>query len=82
MTQFSRVTLSLSSRISPRFQGANLERNLDLVERVRAIADGPGVTVAQLAIAWVAAQGADIVPLVGRRRRRRTLQRLSGEAFG
>ena len=63
-------------QFSPRFQGANLERNLDLVERVRAIADGLGMTVAQLAIAWVAAQGADIVPLVGARRRDRLQEAL------
>jgi aryl-alcohol dehydrogenase-like predicted oxidoreductase len=54
---------------SPRFQGANLEHNLGLVEKVRAIADELGVSVAQLAIAWVAAQGEDIIPLVGARTR-------------
>jgi aryl-alcohol dehydrogenase-like predicted oxidoreductase len=54
---------------SPRFQGENLEANLALVERLRALAQERGASVAQLAIAWVAAQGADIVPLVGARRR-------------
>ena len=54
---------------SPRFQGENLERNLGLVEKLRGIASRKGCTVAQLAIAWVLAQGADIVPLVGARRR-------------
>jgi len=54
---------------SPRFQGENLQRNLVLVEQVRAIAAAMGVTVAQVAIAWVLAQGADIVPLVGARTR-------------
>ncbi|MEC5163442.1 MULTISPECIES: aldo/keto reductase [unclassified Janthinobacterium] len=63
-------------QLSPRFQGANLTRNLDLVERVRAIADALGVTVAQVAIAWVAAQGDDIVPLVGARRRDRLREAL------
>ncbi len=63
-------------QFSPRFQGDNLARNLDLVERVRAIADALGVTVAQVAIAWVAAQGADIVPLVGARRRDRLQEAL------
>jgi aryl-alcohol dehydrogenase-like predicted oxidoreductase len=53
----------------PRFTSPNLERNLGLVESLRAVADEKGVTVAQLAIAWVAAQGNDIVPLVGARRR-------------
>jgi aryl-alcohol dehydrogenase-like predicted oxidoreductase len=53
---------------TPRFQGENLDRNLALVDGLRAIADGKGVTVAQIAIAWVLAQGNDIVPLVGARR--------------
>jgi aryl-alcohol dehydrogenase-like predicted oxidoreductase len=56
---------------SPRFQGENLDRNLALAEALRGIAQAHGVTVAQLAIAWVAARGADIVPLVGARRRDR-----------
>jgi aryl-alcohol dehydrogenase-like predicted oxidoreductase len=54
---------------SPRFQEGNLERNLALVEALRAIANRRGVTVAQIAIAWVRAQGDDIVPLLGARRR-------------
>jgi aryl-alcohol dehydrogenase-like predicted oxidoreductase len=62
--------------ISPRFQGANLDRNLALVERLRAVAQRLGVSVAQVAIAWVAAQGADIVPLVGARRRDRLAEAL------
>jgi aryl-alcohol dehydrogenase-like predicted oxidoreductase len=64
---------------SPRFQGENLDANLALVERMRALAQELDVTVAQLAIAWVAAQGADIVPLVGARRRDR-LQEALGAA--
>ncbi len=51
----------------PRFTSSNLEHNLALVEALRAVADKKGVSVAQLAIAWVAAQGKDIVPLVGPR---------------
>jgi aryl-alcohol dehydrogenase-like predicted oxidoreductase len=54
---------------SPRFQGENVEKNLALVEALREIATAKGVSVAQLAIAWVAAQGQEIVPLVGSRRR-------------
>jgi aryl-alcohol dehydrogenase-like predicted oxidoreductase len=54
---------------SPRFQGENAERNLALVEALRVIANVKGVSVAQIAIAWVTAQGKDIVPLVGSRRR-------------
>jgi aryl-alcohol dehydrogenase-like predicted oxidoreductase len=63
--------------MSPRFQGANLQQNLALVERLRTVADRLGASVAQVAIAWVAAQGTDIVPLVGARRRERL-----GEALG
>ncbi len=59
---------------SPRFQGDNLTRNLTLVEALREIAQEKSVTVAQLAIAWVGAQGPDIVPLVGARTRARLLE--------
>ena len=51
----------------PRFRGENLERNLALVDALRAIAEAKGVTVAQLAIAWVLRRGDDIVPLIGAR---------------
>lgn len=61
---------------SPRFQGENLDRNLQLVEALKTVADAKGVTVAQIAIAWVAAQGDDIVPLVGARRRDRLTEAL------
>jgi len=54
---------------SPRFQGGNVDANLALVETLRRVADDKGMTVAQAAIAWVAARGDDIVPLVGARRR-------------
>ena len=60
----------------PRFSGDNLQRNLELVERLRAIADRSGATVAQLAIAWVLSRGEDIVPLVGARRRERLAESL------
>ncbi|MFF5451768.1 aldo/keto reductase [Streptomyces sp. NPDC012950] len=66
--------------MSPRFQGENLRRNLDLVDRLRALAEAKGVTVAQIAVAWVLAQaerrGADIVPLIGARRRDRLAEAL------
>jgi aryl-alcohol dehydrogenase-like predicted oxidoreductase len=62
---------------SPRFQGQNLDRNLTLVDALRKIAEEKKVTVAQIAIAWVAAQGEDILPLIGARRRDRLV-----EAFG
>ena len=56
---------------SPRFQGENLTHNLALVEKLRAIARSIGASVAQVAIAWVMAQGEDIIPLIGARRRDR-----------
>ncbi|HYJ90561.1 MAG TPA: aldo/keto reductase [Pyrinomonadaceae bacterium] len=52
-------------RTLPRFQGENFERNLKLVEKVEEIARDKGVTAAQLALAWVLAQGEDIVPIPG-----------------
>jgi aryl-alcohol dehydrogenase-like predicted oxidoreductase len=55
----------------PRFRPENLERNLALVEALGTIAEAKGVTVAQIAIAWVLARGGDIVPLVGTTRRDR-----------
>ncbi|RFP07225.1 aldo/keto reductase [Komagataeibacter xylinus] len=61
---------------SPRFQEGNVERNLALVETLRGIAATKDASVAQLAIAWVAAQGDDIVPLVGARRRDRLSEAL------
>ena len=61
---------------SPRFSGDNLDHNLALVEKLRAIAQEVGASPAQVAIAWVAAQGGDIVPLVGARRRDRLTEAL------
>lgn len=61
---------------SPRFQSGNVERNLALVEALREVAVERGVTVAQAAIAWVLAQGPEIVPLVGARRRERLTEAL------
>jgi aryl-alcohol dehydrogenase-like predicted oxidoreductase len=57
-------------RLSPRFQGQNFERNLDLVARIGQMATAKGLTPAQLALAWVLAQGRDIVPIPGTKRRR------------
>ena len=61
---------------SPRFADENLERNLALVEALRSVADARGVSVAQIAIAWVLARGDDIVPLIGARRRDRLAEAL------
>jgi aryl-alcohol dehydrogenase-like predicted oxidoreductase len=55
-------------RNGPRFQGENFQKNLDLVEKVEEIANEKGVTPSQLALAWVLAQGEDIVPIPGTKR--------------
>ena len=57
-------------RNHPRFHGENLASNLALVDRVRRLADEKGATPAQLAIAWLLAQGDDVVPIPGTKRRR------------
>jgi pyridoxine 4-dehydrogenase len=59
----------------------NLSTNLELVEGLRALSQGLGGTVAQVAIAWVAAQGPDIVPLVGARRRDQLTEALGAIAM-
>jgi aryl-alcohol dehydrogenase-like predicted oxidoreductase len=56
-------------RISPRFQGENFNKNLELVQRIEKIAAEKNCTPAQLALAWVLAQGDDIVPIPGTKRR-------------
>ena len=55
-------------RSSPRFQGENFDRNLEVLDRVVALARAKGVTPSQLALAWVLAQGDDVVPIPGTRR--------------
>jgi aryl-alcohol dehydrogenase-like predicted oxidoreductase len=61
---------------APRFQGSNVDANLALVEALRRVAAAKHVSVAQLAIAWVAHQGSDIIPLIGARRRDRLAEAL------
>ena len=56
-------------RNSPRFQGENFIKNLELVERIKLIANRKGITAGQLALAWVLAKGNDIVPIPGTKRR-------------
>jgi aryl-alcohol dehydrogenase-like predicted oxidoreductase len=63
-------------QMSPRFQGSNLDTNLALADSLGKIASEIGASPAQVAIAWVAAQGKDIVPLVGARRRDRLTEAL------
>ena len=61
---------------SPRFQGSNIDANLALVEALRKVAAAKGLSVAQVAIAWVIQQGSDIIPLIGARRRDRLTEAL------
>ncbi|WP_432574459.1 aldo/keto reductase [Kineococcus sp. SYSU DK005] len=56
-------------RSNPRFQGENFQRNLVLVDEVRALADAKGVPAGQVALAWLLAQGPDVVPIPGTKRR-------------
>jgi len=62
--------------MSPRFQAGNVEKNLQLVEALREIAKAKGASVAQIAIAWVVAQGKEIIPVIGARRRDRLTEAL------
>ena len=57
-------------KISPRFEGDNLDRNLKVVARLKELAQEKGITPSQLALAWVLAQGKDIVPIPGTKRRK------------
>ncbi|MHB1576898.1 MAG: aldo/keto reductase [Candidatus Dormibacteria bacterium] len=63
-------------RHNPRFQGENFERNLALVGLVRQLAEEKGVTPAQLALAWLLAQGDDVVPIPGTKRRTNLMENL------
>jgi aryl-alcohol dehydrogenase-like predicted oxidoreductase len=56
-------------RVAPRFQGANFQKNLDLVKKVQELAQAKGCTASQLALAWVLAQGDNIIGLMGTKRR-------------
>lgn len=60
----------------PRFSKENVQRNLEMVEALRKVAEGKGATVAQLAVAWVLSRGDRIVPLIGARRRDRLAESL------
>ena len=63
-------------RHNPRFQGDNLVKNLELVDKVTALAHQRGVTPAQVALAWVLAQGHDVVPIPGTKRRTYLIENL------
>ncbi|WP_437668948.1 aldo/keto reductase [Sorangium sp. So ce131] len=68
-------------RISPRFQGENFQKNLDLVAKVEALAKEKGVKASQLALAWVLAQGDFIVPIPGTKRRSYLEENVAAEAI-
>ena len=67
-------------RMSPRFQGENFQKNLDLVARLQTLAQAKGCTTSQLALAWVEAQGTDIVPIPGTKRRKYLEENVGAEA--
>ncbi len=69
LTRFEDLAADDYRRFSPRFQGDNFTRNLALVARIRSLAAAKGCTASQLALAWVLAQGDDIVPIPGTKRR-------------
>jgi aryl-alcohol dehydrogenase-like predicted oxidoreductase len=62
----------------PRFSEENVDHNLQLVERLRAIADAAGLPVSRIAIAWVASRGDDVIPLIGARTREQLADWLAG----
>ena len=68
-------------RLNPRFQGDNLKKNLDLVAAITTIATDKGCTASQLALAWVLAQGEDIVPIPGTKRRKYLEENLGALEF-
>lgn len=69
LTRFEDLAPDDVRRTHPRFQGENFQKNLDLVARVRELAREKGCTPGQLALAWLLAQGEDIVPIPGTKRR-------------
>jgi aryl-alcohol dehydrogenase-like predicted oxidoreductase len=70
-----------SRRSLPRFQGENFDRNLDLVAKVRELATDKGVTPAQLALAWLLAQGDDVAPIPGTKHRNRLEENLAAASI-
>jgi aryl-alcohol dehydrogenase-like predicted oxidoreductase len=69
ITSVSELPVDDMRRGLPRFNDGNLERNLSIVEALRAVAEAKGVTAGQLALAWVQHQGDDVVPIPGTKRR-------------
>lgn len=79
ITRFDDLAPDDYRRHSPRFQGENFQRNLRLVARIGEIASEKGCTPSQLALAWVFAQGEDIVPIFGTKRRTYLAENLASE---
>jgi aryl-alcohol dehydrogenase-like predicted oxidoreductase len=69
-------------RHNPRFQGENFQKNLQLVEQVKEIAAAKGVAPSQLALAWVLAQGDDVVPIPGTKRRSYLEENVAADDIG
>jgi len=69
ITRFEDLAADDYRRHSPRFQGENFQRNLDLVGRIGEMAREKGCTASQLALAWLLAQGDDVIPIPGTKRR-------------
>lgn len=80
ITRFDDLAQDDYRRNSPRFQGENFRKNLQLVGRIGEIASEKGCTPSQLALAWVLAQGEDIVPIFGTKRRAYLAENLAAEA--
>jgi aryl-alcohol dehydrogenase-like predicted oxidoreductase len=76
ITNPSKLEVTDFRRYLPRFEGSNLEKNMRLVDGLRAFANEKGITLSQLCIAWVMAQGKDIITLVGTKRRRYLVENL------
>jgi aryl-alcohol dehydrogenase-like predicted oxidoreductase len=68
--KFEDLTEDDYRRFSPRFQGENFNKNIDLVKKIKEIAEEKGCQASQLALAWILAQGEDIVPIPGTKRRK------------
>ena len=69
ITKFDDLEADDYRRQSPRFQGENFQKNLDVVKQIQQLAAKKGATAAQLALAWIMAQGQEFIPLVGTKRR-------------
>lgn len=80
ITRFDDLPPDDYRRHSPRFQGENFQRNLRLVARIGEMASEKGCTPSQLALVWVLAQGEDIVPIFGTKRRKYLAENLAAEA--